>query len=218
MGMSNGHQALWRQMKTAGVIKSGQFSLCYSLSDEEIMKNGTHAGAITIGGTDNRLHQSRMAFASASKAGEFHGLHIRKVYLLDPTVQEWEYITSETTTLVDVSEQTLNNYGVILDSGTTDTYITSAIANPFRTAWLSYVDVAYNTNGMKLTMGQLEKLPTILFQFQGVDGNGFSREDAESCVGLAGCLDPEYPNDILVAVPIYQYLTYNTQTKEYEPT
>jgi len=218
MGMSNGHQALWRQMKSAGVIKSGQFSLCYSLSDEEIVKNGTHAGAITMGGTDTRLHQSSMVFAAASKVGEFHGLRFRKVYLLDPTVNEWEDISSENSVQVDVSEQTLNDNGVILDSGTTDTYITSAIASAFRSAWSSYVDVRYDNNGMKLTKKQLESLPTILFQFQGVDGNGFTAGNVDNCVGLAGCLDSDNPNDILVAVPIYQYLSYNSQTKLYEPT
>jgi hypothetical protein len=218
MGMSNGGQALWRQMKNAGVIKSGQFSLCYSLSDEEIARNGTHAGAITIGGSDTNLHQSRMVFAAAHKSGEFHGLHIRKIYLLDPSVEDWDQISSTSTTLVNVSEQLLNNRGVILDSGTTDTYITSNIANAFRDAWLNYVDVPYNSNGMILSTEQLEQLPTILFQFQGIDGNGFDPDDPDRCVGLAGCLDPDHPNDILVAVPLYQYMTYSSQLKQYEPT
>ena len=205
-------------MKNAGVIKSGQFALCYNMDFwENISQAGTHAGAITLGGTHTGLHLSKMLFTNAFKLGEFHGIHLRKFYFLDASVQTWGNVTSSTTRRLNITENVLNANGVILDSGTTGVYLPSVAASIFQTVWLSYVNVPYNTNGMKLTGQQLAQLPTILFQFSGVNGNQFNLNDPGRCVGLAGCLDPEYPNDILVILPPWQYLAPSNYRNVYSP-
>ena len=61
MGMSKSQAPFWKQMYQAGVIQREAFSLCYSHHDE-VSRNGTEAGAMTLGGTDPRLHSDDMVF------------------------------------------------------------------------------------------------------------------------------------------------------------
>jgi hypothetical protein len=219
MGMDTGDLAVWKQMKNAGVIKSGQFALCYILDfwAEDISQYGTHAGAITFGGTHTGLHLSKMVFANAFKLDEFHGLYLRSIYFLSSSVDSWDKVTSSTTRRVDVTENDLNADGVILDSGTTGTYLPSTVEAAFKAAWLSYVNVPYNTNGISLTAQQIDQLPTILFQFSGISGNQFDLKDPEHCVGLAGCLDPQHPNDILVVLSPVQYFAPTNTPYFFQP-
>lgn len=54
--------------------------------------------------------------------------------------------------------------GVILDSGTTDTYLHISMEKPFSDAWKKITGKAYTNNPIKLSRGDLLKLPTILIQ------------------------------------------------------
>ena len=173
---------------------------------------------MTLGGTHTSLHLSKMVFANATVLSkEFHGLHLRGIYFLDSSVNDWNNVTKSTTTRINVTENDLNNYGVILDSGTTGTYLPSTVRTAFQNAWFSYLNVPYNTDGMQLTAQQIDQLPTIVFQFSGVSGNKFLINDPERCVGLAGCLNPQNPNDVLLILPPAQYFAPTSLRYFFQP-
>jgi len=80
MGMENDDTSFWKQMHSKGAIPRPQFSLCFSRSDDA-EREGTGAGAITLGGVDTRLHQSPMVFAKNVKGSGFYAVHLKAVYL-----------------------------------------------------------------------------------------------------------------------------------------
>lgn len=105
---------------------------------------------------------------------------------------------------------------MIVDSGTTDTYLNKGAAKEFVRAWRKATGQKYSHSPTSLTAEQLRTLPTILIQCQ-----AFSREEDPSVArydqntGYAGILDPTSPGDLLIAVPATSYLDYNPTTKRY---
>jgi hypothetical protein len=72
--------------------------------------------------------------------------------------------------LVESDEKVLNTgKGVIVDSGTTDTYLPAAIATKFQAAFKKATNnaIAFSNNNIPLTAEQLKALPTIVFTLQG---------------------------------------------------
>lgn len=67
---------------------------------------------------------------------------------------------------------------------------------------------------MQLTSEQLHAFPTFLLQFVGSDENE-SIESPTSNIPLAKDLDPDHPNDILVAVPPSHYMEYQEEDGGY---
>jgi hypothetical protein len=105
---------------------------------------------------------------------------------------------------------------VIVDSGTTDTYLNKDVAKEFVRAWRKATGQKYSHNPMTLTPDQLRRLPTILIQCQAYsldDDPSVDRYDQST--GYAGNLDPTSPNDLLIAVPATSYMDYNPVTKRY---
>jgi hypothetical protein len=125
MGMDVGRAAIWNQMYLAGKIAARGFSLCFRHADE-VRRSGTEAGAMTLGGTDTRLHKHDMVFSASNRNGEtFFSVQIRKIYLRqggglngDTGIPD----SNSKTLPIVVSESDMNQGGVIIDSGTTDTY------------------------------------------------------------------------------------------------
>lgn len=68
---------------------------------------------------------------------------------------------------------------------------------------------SYNDNGMKLSEDDVFKLPTIIIQLVGADASG------EVLPGHAKKIDPEYPHDVLIAIPPAHYIEYDSETKKY---
>jgi len=116
----------------------------------------------------------------------------------------------QNTKTVDVDTNTLNRGSVILDSGTTDTYLTRGLKGPFLSAFKELIGYDYNADGMKLTEDEVQKLPTILIQLEGIEGSSDMNTP-----GLAGNLDPDHPFDILIAIPPAHYVEYDGDNEEY---
>ncbi|CAB9500285.1 aspartic [Seminavis robusta] len=220
MGMDNAHESFWHQMSAAGKIDEDIFTLCFARQPTADRK-GNEAGAMTLGGVDTRLHTSPLVFASVGVSNAFYGVHIRNVYLRaggggdsalssDPNVQVKR---------IDISEADLNRGTTIVDSGTTDTYFTRNIATAFHTLWREMTGKAYNNNPVNLSEDQLNALPTILFQLQGLpDLNGkLAKDSSDPITGLVGQLDPEHPYDILLAMPPSHYMEFDNDLKKYVP-
>jgi hypothetical protein len=211
MGMCLKDSAIFAQMHDQSIIDNPSFSLCFVRGDDAA-KDGTMAGTLTMGGADMKLHEKEMVYAKGFKTkGVMHGVHIRKVHIMEAGKYDAESANKENTRTVDIDETTLNSGSVIVDSGTTDTYLTKKLKGPFLNAFKELVGFDYNTNGMKLTDEDVQKLPTILVQLEGIPG---ASEDKDT-PGLAKNLDPEHPYDILIAIPPAHYIEFDSDNDQY---
>jgi hypothetical protein len=221
MGMDDASASFWSQMFSAHKISVKQFSLCFSRQPTPDRK-GTEAGAMTMGGYDTRLHdKSDMVFASTDHSGSgFYAVHVRKMYLRAGGGGDSASSTDVSLDLVqiDASETDLNRGQVIVDSGTTDTYFTRRIATAFNNAFKELTGKDYKNSSMKLTKTELDSYPTILLQLVGDETmNTQVRDHHEHVVGLADVVDPEFPNDVILAVPPSHYFEYDDHSKKYVP-
>jgi hypothetical protein len=216
--------SLWKQAHTEGAILSQEFSLCFSrqiIADKE----GTGAGVMTLGGSDTRLHSSTMVYANQPHDNGWFTVHIRAIYMRRGGGESVVSNNKDATIvkLDDISEEHLNNGAVIVDSGTTDTYLTSYLAGPFHAAYNKIMDGENWNADSQVTLSDEELLamPTILIQLQGWEGAGAGAGDVamvdEQAEGLASALDPDNPHDILVAVPPTHYMEYSVKTRKYTP-
>ncbi|KAL3933426.1 MAG: hypothetical protein SGBAC_010404 [Bacillariaceae sp.] len=209
MGMEDDERSFWSQMFESGKGGSSrQFSLCFS-RPEQADRGGTEAGAMTLGGTDTRLHESPMVFAKRSNSHGFYNVHVRKVYLRNGEGGESAKSLDPSTEVIplDVEESVLNKGGVIVDSGTTDTYINSGISTQFRAVFQELSGMVYDHKKLRVKPRELETLPTILIQLEGdLRLNKQLGDDPSKVVGLAGDLDGLHPYDIILAIPPSHYM------------
>ena len=232
MGMSNQASTFWSQMFRANKMGPDQhFSLCFS-RPQDITKEGTEAGAMTLGGTDTRLHKTPMVYTPHADQGRssFFSVKVRKFML-----REGQYGESAKSTdanpnkgvqVLNLDEATINKGGIIVDSGTTDTYWTSGIATEFKRVFQKIAGRPYNNSPIKLTKNEFLALPTILLQLYSDDETNdladIGNNDKFHTPGLAGSMDPQHPSDVIVAIPPSHYYEYNpdkgTYTGRFYPT
>lgn len=212
MGMDNAGASFWAQMHSQKAIPEKKFSMCFNRQNLA-SREGTMAGALTLGGEDSRLHTSPMVFSKNVRSSGFYTVKLRKMYLREGGGISAEYDSKMKIHRLDLDEGTLNTGGVIVDSGTTDTYMSRRIGSAFKAMWQEIVKKPYSHDPVKLTDEQLAKLPTVLFQIQAVDGS--SVPDPEKVIGLAGALDPDSPGDILIAMPASHYMEYDPSEDRY---
>ena len=102
---------------------------------------GVGSGAMVFGGVDTRLHTSPMLFVHDLKATGWYTVYINGIYLRDNRDNAngaASVVGSQGTTTdrlsVDISKMN-NGKGVIVDSGTTDTYLSSSARAAFDKMW-----------------------------------------------------------------------------------
>jgi Eukaryotic aspartyl protease len=221
MGMDNAMEAFWHQMSAAGKMDEDIFTLCFA-RQPTAEREGTESGAMTLGGVDDRLHTSPVVYVSVGVSNAFYGVHVRNVYLRaggggDSALSSKADIVISR---VDISEADLNRGTTIVDSGTTDTYFTRNIATAFHALWKEMTGKTYNNDAIELTEKELNELPTIIFQLQGLTelNEKLANESKDGpIVGLAGDLDPDHPYDVLLAMPPSHYMEYDNDIKKYVP-
>mmetsp|Transcript_4712 Transcript_4712/g.9019 ORF Transcript_4712/g.9019 Transcript_4712/m.9019 type:complete len:626 (-) Transcript_4712:120-1997(-) len=218
MGMDNAKAAYWKQMFDAGVIKKEAFSLCFSRHDE-VSRLGTESGSMTLGGTDPRLHSSDMVFADTNMGNGFYGVKLRNIYLReggggDSAVAS----TSKTITSLGIPDSEMNRGQFIVDSGTTDTYFARSFSPYFKTLFKEMAGFDYGHSKVKLTKEELDSMPTILFQLVGnenLNKQVQARKGGQQVTGLANLVDPQHPNDILIAMPPSHYMEFDADEGVY---
>lgn len=121
------------------------------------------------------------------------------------------------TVRVNINARVVNSgKGVIVDSGTTDTYLSKSVAPAFKKAWKEATGKSYAHTPIKMTEDDLEKLPTVLVQCHAYSGQKDpSIEDYNNIPGYTGDLDPSAPEDLLIAIPATSYMDYSPSTKMY---
>ena len=219
MGMDNKKAAYWHQMYEAGKMGGKkQFALCFA-GQPTADRKGIEAGAMTLGGVDTRLHASDMVFASHADQGRdgYFSVHVRRIAVRDGRAGESaKSLLSDPlqgVTFLDVPESTINKGGIIVDSGTTDTYWNRGIASVYKEAFKKYAGFSHSNSAMELTEEEMLALPTIIFQIATTDQQvGL---DPYHAVGLAGAFDPAHPRDVLLALPPSHYMEFDINTKKY---
>lgn len=230
MGMCLKPSSIFNQMHDQNLISSPSFSLCFTRA-EEAEKDGTIAGALTMGGSDTRLHSpyTPMVYAHGFPTkGVMHGVNVRKIYLMESGSYAVEEVNKKNTRVVNISYENLNTGSIIVDSGTTDTYMTRNLRQPFAKAFKEMTGFEYAENGMKLSDMQVKSLPTIVIQLEGhVDDNknvkyeegeayvGEEERDSDYAPGLAGIIDEEFPYDILIVIPPAHYIEFDSDHNKY---
>lgn len=209
MGMGDHKVSFWSQMFESG--KAGadrQFSLCLS-RPAKVDREGTKAGAMTLGGTDTRLHESPMVYAKRMKQKGVYKVNVRKIFLRDGQGGESAQSSDPSVKAIplDVEESELNKGAVIVDSGTTHTYFSNHISSQFRAIFEELSGMSFNQKEFAIEARELARLPTILIQLEGdVDLNEQLGDDPSRVVGLAGDMDAEHPYDVIVAIPPSHYM------------
>mmetsp|Transcript_6990 Transcript_6990/g.10214 ORF Transcript_6990/g.10214 Transcript_6990/m.10214 type:complete len:478 (+) Transcript_6990:146-1579(+) len=215
MGMDLSETSFWQQAYAQGVLRNKAFSLCFS-RQKVVEIIASEAGVLTLGGNDPRLHSTSMVYADLVPhySGYFQ-VHVKKIYLRSGGGESVES-TSNSASIehVDVTEKRLNKGGVIIDSGTTFTYLTEALAEPFNKIWKKLTGNEWDVEqAVHLSDEELLAMPTILIQLKGWT-SGIQDEIAP---GLAAGVDPKNPNDIIVTIPPTHYMEYSDKTRKYSP-
>lgn len=238
MGMDNRGGSFWMQLrdhyKSHGSSEehqdfdAKQFALCYDrqpISSELPM--GVGSGALTLGGSDSLLHSTPMVYAdNVTPSMGWYTVHVKGMFLRSKGGSLSEPASNSRYVRVDVDETALNgnagaNHGIIVDSGTTDSYLPSNLKPAFEEAWkeaLRDPNAEYHNNHIEMTAVQVKNLPTILVVLQGHESGSSQTNDV--AVGMTGhpshaamfnSITDKTPltiskNDVVVAIPPEHYM------------
>ena len=218
MGMENDNTAFWKQMYNKRAIPKPEFSLCFWRQDHA-ERDGTDAGALTLGGVDTRLHMTPMVYASNLKSGGFYAVHLKAIYLREGGGQSAQLDDMSKMHRLDISESALNSGNVIVDSGTTDSYFTRGLNSAFQSVWKDIMGNSYNHSPVTLTEQDIQALPTIIIVMQGHKGGVGDEVDADpnSVPGYVGdAFDGEFePTDVVLAIPGSHYMEFDPDSGKY---
>ncbi len=212
MGMSASETTLPYQLHKNHKLEHNMFSMCFR-RQATFSKEGVTAGVLTLGGVNTRLQRSPMVYA-AMNINQNHGwyaIRAKKFWLRqgggqsaksDRPIQKTDYA------LISDKMKLLNSgSGIIVDSGTTDTYFHRSMRAPFAQAFKKFTGQAFTNKKMKLTKEELMALPTILIQMAPHKGEVDDSMDVDDVVGLAGTkLSANAPRDIILAIPATHYM------------
>eukprot|EP01041_Mallomonas_annulata_P001064 gene1064-2083_t len=158
MGMSMGEDTLMSQLFKQNLTPNKIFALCFK----------TGGGIMTIGGVDQSLHNKKIKpqYTKITKLGGWFQVELEDVRLSNPT-------TKLSVSIDEDSSKFNSGKGVIVDSGTTDTYLPSAVSASFGSLFKSITGVILTNKEIFLNSIQLNKMPNIVFIFKNIDGNYF---------------------------------------------
>jgi hypothetical protein len=223
--MSNERLTFWDQMYSSGKLKQKLFGLCFSRFDK-IDYEGTGAGAMTVGGSNRVLHKTPMVYAKEIKGQGFFTVHVKKIFLRKGGGESAAFEPNQTGNdmiALDITEETLNHRGVILDSGTTNTYLARELAASFRKEWKTLTGQDYANKAVTLTLEEIKQLPTVIVQIRGVDPSYYAKVypnelvEPQHMVGLAGEMQTDSPYDVYLAIPASHYLEYDAEKNAHTP-
>lgn len=211
--MADDEASFWHQMYDAGKIKRKAFSLCFSKA--AVDPNGSRAGTMTLGGADERLHDSKMVYAEKQGADGWYSVYISGVYL-----KYGDGDSNESNTVkIDVDLNELNDDGIILDSGTTKSYLPTVLLNPFEKAFSELMDFQFQTViSEKDDLDPYTEYPTILLQLKGainVEDDDLMDKNGRPLASLANSLDLDSPNDVILEIPPTHYMSHISKNKSY---
>lgn len=216
LGMDNAHDAFWRQMINSGKVDAETFALCFARYPHA-ERDGTEAGAMSLGGFDTRLHKTPLVYTKTNAGSGFYNIQLKNVYLREGGGGVSAKSSNPALTVHKLSSGELSSGRNIVDSGTTDTYITGQVRTEFMRVYKEITGQTYDHRGTLLSTEQMAALPTVLLQLQGdvALNKVVSNNDPNSVAGLAGDLDPANPYDVILAIPPEHYMEYDEDTNKH---
>jgi len=223
MGMSAHETTLPHQLNIKGKLEHDMFSMCFSRGLSH-SKEGVSAGIMALGGADTRHHTSPMVYARNMKASGWYTVFVKNIYLRHDDVlrstsaETPKNLRDYTLTLVSADVGRMNSgKGVIVDSGTTDTYLHSSLRSSFAKAWKEATGNEWSKNkAVTMTEDEVAELPTIMIQLEAFDSKSSDMMDPNEVVGFAGSdLSRDSPRDVLLAVSPQHYMEYDPQSEQY---
>lgn len=225
MGISAHPATLPKKMYDARAIKHNMFTLCFK-RELSVSKEGVTAGIMTLGGIDTRLNTSPMVYAKNIAESGWYTVNVKHIYLrkgggssAKPKSSNWK--NDEIVHLPMDSKSVNSGKGVIVDSGTTDTYLSKSLQKAFYQNWKAMTGMTYSNSALKLTREEIKKLPTLLVQLEAFDGMGekellsMEQQAGTAVVGLVGSLDVTSPRDVLLAIPAEHFFEYSPSRDTY---
>lgn len=159
---------LTKQMYNKGRLEHNIFALCYR-RELGSSKRGVTAGSMTLGGVSNSLDYSPIVFAKNMASIGFYTVYVKGIFIRSGggqsarTPAEGDHHIHK----VPLNVHKVNSgKGVIVDSGTTDTYLNKNMARSFNKMWRKVTGTDYAHSPISLNDEQLRSLPTILVQCQ----------------------------------------------------
>lgn len=163
--MSAHPSTLPKVMYEQGKLEHNMFSMCFR-RELHVSKQGIVAGILTLGGIDTRADTSPMVYARNVATTGWLTVYVKNIYVRekggqsakpDDPQQRFQRVT------VDLFEMN-SGKGVIVDSGTTDTYLHKSIAEPFNEVWQKVTGRSYSNTPVAMSKKDLLLLPTVLIQ------------------------------------------------------
>lgn len=218
MGMSAHDMTITKQLYDLKKIPDKLFSLCFR-RELGTSRKGVTAGFMTLGGMDTRMDSSPLIFAKNTATSGWFTVYVKNILIragggqsATSKIEDSQHILKIPLDLNAVN----SGKGVIVDSGTTDTYLHKKLSKSFVSVWKQVTKTEYNHKGIALTDDQVRRLPTILVQCQSFDYSAdHTLGPPNDVIGYAGSLDSTSPYDLLIAIPASNYMEYSPTTNLY---
>jgi hypothetical protein len=211
--MSAHETTLPKQLYNRRKLEHNMFAMCFR-KELGTSKRGVTAGSMTLGGVSSSLDTSPMVYAKNVQSYGWFTVHVKNIYIAKEGGTSFTFDSPNNPNIVKVpiDVQELNSgKGVIVDSGTTDTYLNVHARKGFTKIWKQVTGMEYTHGPIYLTPSQIRRLPTVLIQCQAHGPN----IPTTNLVGYAGSLDPSSPTDLVIAIPATHYMEYSPALKVY---
>jgi hypothetical protein len=174
MGMSAAENTLPHQLVSQKVINTRIFALCFSIG----------GGIMTLGGVDQSIHThgKEIKYAKLTKSKGWFTVNLLDISMRPSKSSNYQKqkIKSENLDSLQPSYSIGANHGVlngkkgvIVDSGTTDTYLPLAIKKSFEELFKKITGgLSYSNTNIGLNSSQFDALPTFVYKVEGIDGTG----------------------------------------------
>ncbi|KAL3936942.1 MAG: hypothetical protein SGBAC_007843 [Bacillariaceae sp.] len=219
MGLSAQELTLPKQLYNLGKIEYNMFALCFR-RELGSSKRGVTAGTMTLGGVSSTLDTSPMVYARNTQSKGWYTVSVKRIYIAKNGGRQFHFPTKKAVAnakdivSIPIDKDVVNSgKGVIVDSGTTDTYLNANALPAFSKVWRSVTGMDYRHRPIALTDEQLQNLPTVLVQFQAASSS--SDTYPTPVLGQVGMLDPKNRMDVLLAIPATSYMEYMPTMKMY---
>ncbi|GFH56474.1 hypothetical protein CTEN210_12950 [Chaetoceros tenuissimus] len=215
IGLSTAQTSFIQQMYQADIIDAPIFSLCFEQYQDEDLNN---AGSLSIGSAsalDSQYFTSALYYMESFNLWGNYGVMIRNIYLRKDggtSIAEFTYFRDEIAEKLDFEKFGASfPSGAIIDNLQTQLSLNVAINNSFIEVWERQAGRSFTYDLMQLTKDEFQRLPTILLQVKASDVASITNGENLGTVGIVGStLDPDSPNDIVIAIPSSLYMIEET--------
>lgn len=217
LGMDNSKNAYWHQAMRANISDASAFALCFA-RQPTASREGTEAGAFTLGGSDERLHNegSPVVYTPFNNNEKAFDVNVKGIYLRKGGGGDSALSTNSSLPIMSLglSEAELNSGRVLIDSGTTDTYLPRRFRADFERVWKEMTTIPYHHEPIDLLEEELNSLPTVLFHLEGDTQVNQKLGSSPYPLGTLGSAIPDVNRsmvenfDVVVSMPASHYMEY----------